>query len=218
VSPVGAAATALLAAGAIATSLAMPRVVAAFDPYDGEPARVPVPSRPGCAAVTVVAVLAVVAALWGHPGWLPAYLYLTVLGVVLATIDLRTHRLPDDLVLPSYPVLAALLVLATVVDGTRHRLLVAVVAGALLWLAFGVIHLIPRSGLGRGDVKLVGLLGGALGWFGPESVLFGLLAGITIAGCWAGFLLVSGRAHGQDQMAYGPHLLLGALLAVLVAG
>jgi len=42
----------------------------------------------------------------------PALLYFTALGVALAAIDLDVHRLPNALVLPSYPVLAGLLVLA----------------------------------------------------------------------------------------------------------
>ena len=40
---------------------------------------------------------------------LPAYLYLGVVGVALASIDLDVHRLPDVLVLPSVPAVLALL-------------------------------------------------------------------------------------------------------------
>src|SRR4051794_25823451 len=47
----------------------------------------------------------------------PALLYFTALGVALALIDLDVHRLPNALVLPSYPALAALLTLAAVSQG-----------------------------------------------------------------------------------------------------
>ncbi|WP_235826299.1 prepilin peptidase, partial [Candidatus Frankia alpina] len=107
--------------------------------------------------------------LYRHPGWLPAYLYLSVVGVWLAAIDVRVHRLPDHLVLPAYPALVALFGAAALVDDAPGRLLRAVLAGAACWLVFLTLHRLPGSGLGRGDLKLVGLLGGALGWLSWPS-------------------------------------------------
>ena len=40
---------------------------------------------------------------------LPAWLYFTAIAIALAAIDLDCHRLPNAIVLPSYPVLAVLL-------------------------------------------------------------------------------------------------------------
>ncbi|OHV69820.1 hypothetical protein BCD48_34660 [Pseudofrankia sp. BMG5.36] len=214
----------MLAVAAVATVPLMPRVVGAFAPYEGAPVRRPVPSTAAFAAVTAIAVAAVAAVLRDRPGWLPAYLYLTVAGIVLAAVDLRVHRLPDAIVLPSYPVLAALLGLAAVVDGLSrdtwdadHAIAAAAAAGVLL-AVFGTMYLIPGGGLGRGDVKLAGLLGAALGWLGPSTVLLGLLTGLVIAGLYAGVLLATRRATRSDPIAYGPHLLLGAFVAILVTG
>ena len=39
---------------------------------------------------------------------LPAYLYFGAIGIALALIDLDVQRLPNSIVLPSYPVIAAL--------------------------------------------------------------------------------------------------------------
>jgi leader peptidase (prepilin peptidase)/N-methyltransferase len=130
-------------------------------------------------------------------------------------IDIRVHRLPDRIVLPSYPVLAALFAVAAMVDGDGGRWLRGALAAAGVWLLFAAVALLPGSGLGRGDVKLSGLLAGALGWLGVGSVVVGFAAGMAIAGLWAGALLISGRAGPRDRIAYGPHLLLGTLLAVL---
>jgi len=49
-------------------------------------------------------------------GWswaMPGYLYLAAVGLALALIDLDTHRLPNSLVLPAYPVTAVLLAIAS---------------------------------------------------------------------------------------------------------
>ncbi|MBX6389573.1 MAG: prepilin peptidase [Frankia sp.] len=199
------------------------RLAGAFPPADGEPVRRPVPPTPVLAAVTAAAVGAVTWALRDHPGWLPAYLYLTLAGVVLAVVDLRVHRLPDAIVLPSYPVLVALFGLAALVDGDGHgnasagRLGRALAAGVALYLFFALAHSLARGGLGRGDVKLAGLLGIALGWLGVAQVLVGLLLGTLSAGLLAVVRLATGRATRTCRLAYGPHLLLGTLLAV-VAG
>jgi leader peptidase (prepilin peptidase)/N-methyltransferase len=167
-----------------------------------------------------VAVLLVARLMWDRP-WLPAYLYLTVVGVLLAVVDLRVHRLPDRIVLPSYPILAALFaesyLLADDFDRDPYRLMAAAFGAAVLFVLFGVLHLVRRSGLGRGDVKLVGLLGAALGWLGGMPAAFlGLFLGLLSAGLYATILLATGRARRTDHIAYGPHLLLGAYLAILL--
>nr|WP_063745288.1 A24 family peptidase [Parafrankia sp. EUN1f] len=196
----------------------LPSVVGAFGPMDGVPPRRAVPNRLVLGAVTVAVLAAVAAAVYPHTGRLPAYLFLAVVGVVLAAVDLRVHRLPDRIVLPSYAVLAALLVVPTVGEGTPDRLLRALLAGFAAWLAYGVLYLLPGSGLGRGDVKTAGLLGLALGWLGWPAVALWLVAATMTAGITALTLLILRRVSRRDPIAYGPFLLIGALVAVLGTG
>jgi leader peptidase (prepilin peptidase)/N-methyltransferase len=223
-------AAALATAAVVAAVRFGPELVAAFEPYEGESARRGIPARLTIGLVTAVAVVLVSQALrCSDLPALPAYLYLTDVGVVLAFVDARVHRLPDAIVLPSYPILAALLVVGDVVDrftwgfwGDGEWTIGAQLAGAAVGAAvpllfFGLLHLIPRSGLGLGDVKLSGLLGAALGWTDEiYRVLLAVILGIVSAGLWAMFLLATRRARRTDAIPYGPHLLLGALLALLV--
>ncbi|EIV96392.1 prepilin peptidase [Frankia sp. QA3] len=205
----------------VALGVAVPvgrRVVAGVPPPAGHEPRHAAPGTAALGIGTAVVVAAVTAALYRHPGWLPAYLYLSVVGVWLAAVDVRVHRLPDHLVLPSYPVLAALFGIAALVDDAPVRLLRAAIAGAACWLAFLALYRLPGAGLGRGDVKLVGLLGGALGWLGWPNVVFGMFAGVVLGGVAALVLLAARRAGWHDRLAYGPFLLAGTLLAVLVGG
>ncbi|OAA25904.1 leader peptidase (prepilin peptidase) / N-methyltransferase [Frankia sp. EI5c] len=196
----------------------LPRLVGAFPPVDGVAPRLAVPGRLALGSATLVSLVAVAAAMYPHTARLPAYLYLTVVGVTLATIDLRVHRLPDLIVLPSYGVLAVLLVLPTVGEGAAGRWPRALAAGFVVWLLYGALHLLPGAGLGRGDVKLAGLLGLALGWLGWSEVAVWLVAATVLAGFWVLVLLILRRVSRRDPIAYGPFLLTGALVAVLCAG
>ncbi|WP_131747587.1 prepilin peptidase [Frankia sp. Cppng1_Ct_nod] len=197
---------------------ALPWLVGAFGPPDGESVRRPVPTRGSLGVVTAAVVVAFAVKLSDHVSWLPAYAYLGVVGVALAAIDARVHRLPDAITLPSYPVLAALFGLAAVLDREPGRWLRGVLAAAVVSALFAAIWALPGAGLGFGDVKLSGLLGGALGWLGASAVVAGLAAGMMLAGGWALLLLVTGRAGPRARIAYGPFLLAGTFVGILAWG
>jgi leader peptidase (prepilin peptidase)/N-methyltransferase len=194
----------------------MPRLAGAFRPVPGEPPRRDVPGTATFTLLTVVVVASLGYVLHDHLSWLPAYLYLGVLAVVLVVVDVRVHRLPDQLVIPSYPVLALLFGIAALADAESGRLLRGALAAAVVSVGFAALHLLADGGLGRGDVKLSGLLAGALGWLGWPQVALGLVAGVLLAGLWALLLLATGRAGRADRIAYGPHLMAGTWLAVLL--
>jgi leader peptidase (prepilin peptidase)/N-methyltransferase len=170
-----------------------------------------------------VALTAVTALGWaaatGYLGvsWsLPAVLYLVVGAAVLTLTDLRAHRLPNRLVLGSYPVVAGLLLLA-VADDTRAwpSLLAAAAGGVGVFLLFLVAAL--TGPLGGGDVKLAGLVGAYLGWAGGGSgVVLGVVVTVVSAAVVAGIGLGLGRWQRDSQLAYGPFLLLGCLVGVAV--
>lgn len=220
----------LAAVPALALVPPLHRVVAATGPSGLPPAEAATASGPGPAVasprrpslvvqagVTAAAAVGVAVALRAHPGWLPAYLYLVAVGVALGITDLRVHRLPDVLTLPSYPVLAALFGVAAAIDGGSERLVRAAVAGGVVWLAFAALWTLSGDGLGLGDVKISGLIGAALGWLGWGNVVVGLGIGMITAGLVAAVLLLIGRADRRSRIAYGPYLLLGTLAAVLLA-
>jgi leader peptidase (prepilin peptidase) / N-methyltransferase len=71
--------------------------------------------------------------------------------------------------------------------------------------------------LGYGDVRLAALLGLALGWLGWAALLLALFAGLLLAAAGGGVLALSGRLQADHQLPFGPFLLGGAVLAVLVS-
>lgn len=145
---------------------------------------------------------------------LPAHLLMGWLTVVLSWVDLDVHRLPDGIVLPAYPALAVLLVLAGLADpGRGHGW--ALIGALVLVLGFGAVALAVPAWMGLGDVKVVGLVGMLLGWWGPGTLVLGVMAGLLLGGLHASIVLVTGRGGRHAEIAYGPSLLVGA---VLIAG
>lgn len=155
-------------------------------------------------------------------GWgtaLPAFWYLVAVAVALAAIDIDVHRLPDAIVLPSYPVAAALLVLASWQPGVSFdagALLRAAVGGVALFALYLVLVLIHPRGMGLGDLKLAGVLGMYLGWVGWGALVVGTFAAFLLGGIFGIALMALGRAGRRTQVPFGPWMLIGALGAVVV--
>jgi len=149
-------------------------------------------------------------------GWaaLPAYLFFGWLTVALVWIDIDVHRLPDGLVLPAYPALLALLLCATLGSVDWRRLLAALIAMAALFALYFVMAMISPASLGFGDVKLSGLIGLLLGWLGLGTALLGLLAGFVAGGVIALVMLVGQRVGLRSHIAFGPAMLIGAIVAL----
>jgi leader peptidase (prepilin peptidase) / N-methyltransferase len=157
--------------------------------------------------------------LGGQAEWslLPAYLYLGAVGAVLTLIDIDVHRLPDLIVLPSYPIVFVLLLVPTVVTGQWGALLRAVLAGLVLFVGYLVLALVSPggAGLGLGDVKLAGVLGLLLGWLGWSPAIVSVPAAFLVGGVIALLLLVTRRASRKSHIAFGPSMILGAWVALM---
>jgi leader peptidase (prepilin peptidase)/N-methyltransferase len=145
---------------------------------------------------------------------LPAYLAFAGIGIALALIDLDVRRLPDVIVLPSYPVLGALLALA----GDGHALLRAVEGGAILGAFFFVVWYVAPGGMGFGDVKLAGLVGGMTAYLGWGTFLVGAFLGFLLGAVAGVLLMAGGQAGRKSAVPFGPFMILGAWTAILGAG
>lgn len=152
-----------------------------------------------------------------HWSLLPAYLYLGAIGAALALIDLDVHRLPDLIVLPSYPIVFVLLFVPTVVTGHWGALLRGVLAALALFVGYLVLALISPGGggLGFGDVKLAGVLGLLLGWLGWGPAIVSVLAAFVIGGVIALILLLLRRTSRSSSIAFGPSMIVGAWVALI---
>ncbi len=179
--------------------------------------RAPVSSRyPLVEAGTGLAFAAVT--WWAGASWvLPALLYLAAVTVALTLIDLDHRRLPDAIVLPSYVVVAALLALAAWSPGSDAswgRLLGAGLGGLAMFVAYALMVLAYPKGMGLGDVKLAGVLGLVLGWYGWAAVAIGFFAAFLVGGLFSIALIVTGRATRASKVPFGPWMFLGAWVGI----
>jgi leader peptidase (prepilin peptidase)/N-methyltransferase len=175
----------------------------------------PISPRYPLVELTTGALFVVMALRFGVDWQLPAYLYLAAISVALALIDIDVKRLPDAIVLPSYPVALVLLALPALLDDRWDDLLRAVIGGAALFAFYFVLAFINPRGMGFGDVKLAGVLGLYLGWLGWGVLVLGAFAGFLVGGLYGIVLMLAGRAGRKSQIPYGPFMLAGALIAVL---
>lgn len=143
-----------------------------------------------------------------------AFAWLAVASVVLAVVDLRTHRLPNAWVLPGYPIVGGLLLVACLTGAPWPSLLRAAIGGIALFVFYLALRA-AGGGMGGGDVKLAGVLGIALGWVGWPALAVGAFAGFVFGGLYGAILLATRRAHRRTAVAFGPWMLLGAWTGIL---
>ncbi|MEU2200135.1 prepilin peptidase [Isoptericola sp. NPDC019482] len=141
-----------------------------------------------------------------------AWVYL-VGGAALVWIDVDVHRVPDAVTRVWGPLVALALVVTAMVTG-QYGVLWGAAAGALaLGLLFGVMAFFS---LGLGDVKLALVTGLVVGPLGVTGVITALVATCAVAAAVGVGLLLRGAGR-KAHLAYGPALVAGAAVALLVA-
>ena len=165
----------------------------------------------------LTAVLFVIMALrFGLDPVLPAYLYLAAVGLALALIDLDCKRLPDALTLPSYVVATLLLGAGEYFYSDSGDLGRALLGGVAMYAVYFALCFAYPAGMGFGDVKLAGVLGLYTGWLGWGAWAVGLFSGFFLGGVFGIALILVKKGGRKTAVPFGPFMLAGVLLAVLV--
>lgn len=145
-----------------------------------------------------------------------AYLYFAAISIALALIDLDTRRLPNSIVLPSYVVVAVLFILACVLGADWGMLLRAAIGGAALYLFYFLLRVVRPAGMGGGDVKLAGVVGAYLAWLGWGVLIVGAFGAFLIGGVVGIALIAARRAGRKTAIPFGPFMLIGAWVGILL--
>ncbi|MCO1575871.1 prepilin peptidase [Crossiella sp. SN42] len=177
-------------------------------------------SWPVRAAVGMCSTLVFAALAWrfdAHPV-LVAFSCFTAVGVVLAATDLTQRRLPNCLILPSYPALVIALGLAAASMRDYQSLLRAVLVSVAAVGLHLVLYLGLPGQLGGGDVKLAGLCGLTVGWVSWAAAGTALLLSYVSAA--AALLVLNALAcrrgrHRRGDLPLGPFLICSTLAIVL---
>ncbi|MEV6316104.1 A24 family peptidase [Streptomyces sp. NPDC051776] len=186
----------------------------------------PWPPRPGgrygpAGALTAAAASLVcggLAATTGARPELALWLLLVPFLGVLTLVDLAVHRLPDVLTLPLPAAAIALLGAAALLPGNAGSWTGAVLGGLGLGAAYLVLFLIHPRGMGFGDVKLALTLGVALGWYGWPLLFAGAFAGFLFGALYGAGLLLTRRASRKTALPFGPFMIAGTLLGLMLGG
>jgi len=143
-----------------------------------------------------------------------AFLYLMAISVALTMIDLDTHRLPNAIVLPAYPVMLALLTAASALSGDWGALLRGVSGMFALAAAYLLLALAVPGGMGFGDVKLAGVIGLALAYLGWGPLAVGSFGAFLLGGTFAIVLVVTRRTGRRSGIPFGPWMVGGAWIGI----
>ncbi|MEW2610330.1 prepilin peptidase [Streptomyces sp. NPDC047880] len=170
-------------------------------------------------APLVIATALVCAALAAATGTRPelgVWLLLAPAGVLLTVVDFRVRRLPDPLTLPFAAAALALLGLTALVPEHAGHWTTALLGSLALGGGYFVLFLINPAGMGFGDVKLALGTGAALGWYGWPTVMLGTFAGFLLGALYGAALVLTRRATRKTAIPFGPFLIAGAFLGLLV--
>ena len=124
---------------------------------------------------------------------------------IAAFVDSVCHLLPDPLLLLAG--LAVVPPLASFALRGEGEVVTGAVLTAVLALAVGLV-LSAMFSFGRGDAKLLGVMGLWLG--SPVSLLAAVIVALVGAGLYAGTLMMLRRATRTTALALGPWLVGGA--------
>lgn len=156
---------------------------------------------------------AAIAARFGAELETAAFILLVAVLIPLSVIDLRTHRLPRQLIYFCGALGAPLLVVAALVAHEPERIWWAGVGAGGALAFFLALYLGWSGGMGDGDVRLAALLGMYLGWIGLMHVPVGLFLGF-LAGAVVGVVAMARGGGRKTAVPFGPFMAVGAMVVV----
>lgn len=178
----------------------------------------PISREPVVAIVTTLTALGFANTI-GITWELVPYLGFLFLSSALVVTDLEAFRITDRLNLRGSLALALLLLGAAAIDGSLTAYLRGLGGAAAYFVGASLLFMLVRGrGFGAGDVKLapqLGLFTAYLGW----SVLgWAVFATALIGGVVALVLVLSGAAGRKTELPYGPPMVFGAWVAIVMVG
>jgi len=130
--------------------------------------------------------------------------------------DIKEHRLPNRLLL-RWGVISALLLLGlSMVRGDYFPLLNAGMGALIFGGAYLILALISRGAMGMGDVKLALVLGLNVGYFSLSSLFVASVFAFVLASLVVLSGMIAGKLNAKSAVAFGPFMILGAALALLM--
>lgn len=135
----------------------------------------------------------------------------------IALVDYRQHIIPNKILLILL-VSRAVIAVCEFVSNPKSaitELLSGLIASVAILVVLCLTRLLIKDGVGFGDIKLFAVLGLFFGIQGAVSAIFMSFVMSFLASV---FLLVSKRKNKKEQIAFGPSILAGTVLSVVLFG
>ncbi|OPY87616.1 MAG: Leader peptidase PppA [Smithella sp. PtaU1.Bin162] len=157
--------------------------------------------------ITGMLALLLFAQFWLTADFIVFFIFTAVL-IVITFIDLDHQIIPDVLTLPGIPVffLAAVFVVRI---PWLEALIGLLVGGGVLFAVAAAYELITkREGMGGGDIKLLAMIGGFLGW---KSLIFILLCSSALGAVVGILIMIIKKQDMKYAVPFGPFLSAAAV-------
>ena len=134
------------------------------------------------------------------------------LGFVPVLIDIREHRLPNQLTFRLSAILFSVLTFVSVTTSDWAGWLPMFICIGYVCAAYVLLFLLGRSALGFGDVKFAIPCAAIIGWYAPSEWLLYLWISFGLAAVTAMILWGTGKANRTSAIAFGPFMYLAVIL------
>ncbi len=162
--------------------------------------------------VTAILALSLFAKFYISLDFLVFFFFAAVL-VVITFIDLDHQIIPDILTLPGIPIFFLLAVFVVGVPWMDAAIGLFIGGGILLAIAFGYELITKREGMGGGDIKLLAMIGGFLGW---KSLIFILLFSSLLGAIVGIAAMIIQKQDMKYAVPFGPFLSAAAVAYIFL--
>jgi leader peptidase (prepilin peptidase)/N-methyltransferase len=131
--------------------------------------------------------------------------------LVITFIDIDNQIIPDVITLPGIPIFFFASFAFAAITYKDSLLGILAGGGSLLLIAVTYNLLTKKEGMGGGDIKLLAMIGAALGW---KGVLFTIFIGSAIGTLMGIILMLRTRRGLKLAIPFGPFLSMGAIIYI----
>lgn len=142
---------------------------------------------------------------------MPVYYVFIASLLVVTFIDIDFQIIPDVISLPGIPIFFAASFILSDMTYVESILGILLGGGSLYAIAWGYSAIMKKEGMGGGDIKLLAMIGAAIGW---KGVIFTVFVSSTVGSIIGVILMVLTEKNMKLSIPFGPFLSIGAMAYV----
>ena len=141
----------------------------------------------------------------------PVYYVFFASLIVITFIDIDHHIIPDIISLPGIPVFFAASFILSVISPLDSLIGILAGGGSLYAVAWVYTAITKKEGMGGGDIKLLAMIGAAIGW---KGVIFTIFVSSTLGSAIGIIIMTVTQKNMKLIIPFGPFLSMGAMVYI----